>query len=498
MDDNKKKDRLISDALINRTEDFLIEEDDISFTEDIKNDDEPIKDGSANRPTNLGSLFIDTQAEIPDLTNRVLVTEEYDDEELFNVQSEIIVPDKKHTKTATGYLSIDHVTDLYSPNTGTFNTMSVHDASFIKRGDQSIPEKINDFNLSTKNKNLVPNANQFNRSPQTDFIQRTNKAFNNRDDNYKIDLDKLDTVEFKLEPNNKAQQQIKTSASTPNNNKFDSLFGNDHWSSDSRTLDTLASRAAAKANMFESSSIIKEFNNQDLPFKKANYRDDRIEKSNRVDFDLGDTDYLMEEMSFQQGNDYVTDNHSRIDLNLENDPSVIPKKMTVNMQNIESDIDQITKGDKSNLYRYIKTGNSNLTTSTFLKRATQKPEVNNNEEFKNDLAHSEEIKMVLNNKQSLFEQIDNQIKQEKKQEAQLKKEEEKRARIKSYPDDYDNLEQVKEIEANRPKPTTRRGTNKRNNPQTKKFLKFFYSIIALTLLAIIIVAIIIFTKPSAI
>lgn len=36
MDDNKKKDRLIGDALINRTEDFLIEEDDILSDEDVE------------------------------------------------------------------------------------------------------------------------------------------------------------------------------------------------------------------------------------------------------------------------------------------------------------------------------------------------------------------------------------------------------------------------------------------------------------------------------
>lgn len=68
--------------------------------------------------------------------------------------SEIIVPDKKHSKTATEYLNIEHITDLYSPNTGTFNTMSVHDVSFVKRGNEIDLEKSNSLVYHQKTKKL--------------------------------------------------------------------------------------------------------------------------------------------------------------------------------------------------------------------------------------------------------------------------------------------------------------------------------------------------------
>lgn len=433
MDDNKKKGRLIGDALINRTEDFLIEEDDILSDEDIKKNHENLKDGSFSESFNQDSFFNNGSSEPLHSTDRILITEEYDDEDLLNVPSEIIVPDKKHSKTATEYLNIEHITDLYSPNTGTFNTMSVHDVSFVKRRNEIDLEKSNSFSLSPKNQEVVPSLQKVIRSAKPPVIQKADKPIQKKKVLDEIDFEKLSTVEFKLEPINQDNSKLNNPLVLQSDSvKQDQILKDHDLNFDSKTLDTLVSQPVAKNNIFESSSIIKELNNKEILASKPNYRDDKFEKTTGIDFDLVDDDYLIKEISFQKEHEDLTETDSRIQLSLDNDPAVIPRKMTVNMQNIESDIDQITNGDKSNLYRYIKTGNSNLTTANFLKQTVYKQEKDKSIEHRTDAADSEELKLVLNRKDNnalVFKDIDERI----KKEAQPKKQ----AKERSYPNDYD-------------------------------------------------------------
>ncbi|QMT98326.1 hypothetical protein H3143_02360 [Mycoplasma tullyi] len=453
MDHNKKKGRLISDALINRTEDFLIEEDDILSDEDIKKNDEHSKDGSFSESYNKDSFFNNEHSEPLHSTDRVLVTEEYDDEDLLNVPSEIIVPDKKHSKTATEYLSIEHITDLYSPNTGTFNTMSVHDVTLVKREVEIDPKKDNIFNFSPQSERAVPNFSRNNQPFNPSSIQKVNQPVHEKKVVHETDFEKLTTVEFKLEPTNFESNKLNRSL-VPQSDpiKRDHTFNDHDLDFDSKTLDTLVSQQVDKNNIFEASSIIKEFNNKELVITKPNYRDDRIEKTTAIDFYLGDDDLLDKDSSFQHDNDDLIETDSKIQLSLENDPSLTPKKMTVNMQEIESDIDQITNGDKSNLYRYIKTGNSNVATANFLKQAAYKQEVKKSVEPKEDPAGSDELKMVLNgndNRSSVFKQIDEQIKKEAQLDNQIKS--------RSYPTNYEQVAVGTRTESD---PSTTRGRSR--------------------------------------
>lgn len=423
MDDNKKRDRLIGDALINRTEDFLIEEDDILSDEDVKKNDENLKDGSFSESFNQDSFFNNGSSEPLHSTDRILITEEYDDEDLLNVPSEIIVPDKKHTKTATEYLNIEHITDLYSPNTGTFNTMSVHDVSFVKRRNEIDLEKSNSFSLSPKNQEVVPSLQKVIRSAKPPVIQKADKPIQKKKVLDEIEFEKLSTVEFKLEPINHNNSKLNNPLVLQFDSvKQDQILKDHDLDFDSKTLDTLVSKPVTKNNIFESSSIIKELNNKEILASKPNYRDDKFEKTTGIDFDLGDDDYLIKEISFQKEHEDLTETDSRIQLSLENDPAVIPRKMTVNMQNIESDIDQITNGDKSNLYRYIKTGNSNLTTANFLKQTVYEQEKDKSIEHRTDAADSDELKLVLNRKDNnalVFKDIDERIKKEAQPKKQV-------------------------------------------------------------------------------
>lgn len=423
MDDNKKKGRLIGDALINRTEDFLIEEDDILSDEDIKKNDENLKYGSFSESLNQDSFFNNGSSEPLHSTDRILITEEYDDEDLLNVPSEIIVPDKKHSKTATEYLNIEHITDLYSPNTGTFNTMSVHDVSFVKRRNEIDLEKSSSFSLSPKNQEVVSSLQKVIRSAKPPVIQKADKPIQKKKVLDEIEFEKLSTVEFKLEPTNYDNSKLNNPLLLQSDSvKQDQIFKDHDLDFDSKTLDTLVSKPVDKNNIFESSFIIKELNNKKILVSKPNYRDDKFEKTTGIDFDLGDDDYLIKEISFQKEHEDLTETDSRIQLFLENDPAVIPRKMTVNMQNIESDIDQITNGDKSNLYRYIKTGNSNLATANFLKQTVYKQEKDKSIEARNDAADSEELKLVLNRKDNnalVFKDIDERIKKEAQPKKQV-------------------------------------------------------------------------------
>lgn len=433
MDDNKKKGRLIGDALINKTEDFLIEEDDILSDEDVKKNDENLKYGSFSESLNQDSFFNNGSSEPLHSTDLILITEEYGDEDLLNVPSEIIVPDKKHSKTATEYLNIEHITDLYSPNTGTFNTMSVHDVSFVKRGNEIDLEKSNSFSLSPENQEVVPSLHNVIRSAKPPVIQKADKPIQKKKVLDEIDFEKLSTVEFKLEPTNHDNSKLNNPLVFQSDSVKQDQIPKDHdLDFDSKTLDTLVSKPVTKNNIFDSSSIIKELNNKEILASKPNYRDDKFEKTRGIDFDLGDDDYLIKEISFQKEHEDLTETDSRIELSLENDPAIIPRKMTVNMQNIESDIDQITNGDKSNLYRYIKTGNSNLTTANFLKQTVYKQEKDKSIEHRTDAADSEELKLVLNRKDNnalVFKDIDERIKKEAQPKKQVKE--------RSYPNDYD-------------------------------------------------------------
>ncbi|MDC4184258.1 hypothetical protein [Mycoplasma bradburyae] len=416
---NNKSRRTISDALINTTEDFLLNEED-----DLEEDDNL---SSKKDQNDKQLLSIDQyEKELVESTDRVLITEELTDDDLVNVPSEVIKADKTSSKSAMDYLNIDHVTDLFSANTGTFNTISVHDASFIQREGEDVIRSVDKNNLNPQSRiNGWTSQNQINPINKR-VLNNLNQhsQFSN-----KIDV-KSNNNQFNSQQNQNNESNLNRSIITkPAFPRSESLFSESKFNKDDdiiiskeqKNISSIDSLVNKEKNIFESSSIIESIDHSDFKYGIPNYRDDKFERTSSIDLDLQKDEEISSnknQIAIKQSEDLMNKT-TKLVINLEDDEDIIPKKMTIDMQNIESDINEIAQGNKSNLYQYIRKNNhQNISTDMLFPEDDETTnsyneltETNKSVEKNNE---SRQMTQSSDDRKSLFKKLDKEIQEDKK------------------------------------------------------------------------------------
>ncbi|QZX48896.1 hypothetical protein [Mycoplasma sp. E35C] len=345
MQNNNKK-YTIDDALINSTADFINELDD-----DFESDD-----------------LIQT-------TNQTLVTAKIDEEELSKTPSELITADKTTSTPVKDHLDINNIDDLYSNNTGTFNTLSVHDVSYIERQTPTIIKPIHNQpanNINQKSNNTTPKSyGVFGKMlDKQDFDKPTNKIHFDEPTNQQTDdQDVISTLD---------QFEINQ---TPPVDRSKTLFKKEHeireeiYLAKKKNIDDSIFERNKVHNGFEASSLFEEVTNDPLDIKPK-YRDDEFQHTTSVTTnDLFSDDQDEEENKITQPSEEILINQTgKVDYELEEekqnqdttDEDIVAKKQTVDIENIENNIDQIVEGEKKNFYQYIKKNDHDNVSTTML------------------------------------------------------------------------------------------------------------------------------------